>query len=237
VIPSLLLALALLGPPDAAEPAHAQADPDGAATADPVQATTVAGEAAPAAATTPAPTPSLGGWRHALFLGAQANWLVSKEDSRYEFRSFALGYHGSIGARGAFLDASYLVPLQARQDGDTYTTNNYYRRRAGLDLLLGFNWRWAMPRNWEGEAGPALHTTFIYLPGKGGYRDFTATPLGLGAAGAVWWRTGARWLGRAVTVGGSLAAAYDLSDPIHAYDLAHGFMLRFALTVGLGGRT
>jgi hypothetical protein len=248
----IVLALALSGeaPPEDPEPpllepaaaasvaAVADADPALAASAtpEPVPATTVA-PAPPPAPVAPPPRPSLGGWRHAFAVGGQVNWLVSNEDSRYQFRSASFGYHGSVGARGAFLDLAYLVPLQARQDGATYTTGDYYRTRAGLDLLVGFNWRWALPRDLEAEAGPGLHATVIYLPGKDNYRDFTASPLGLGASGTFSWRTGKRWLSRAVTLGGSLAAAWDFTDPAHAGDLAHGWTIRFALTVGLGGRT
>jgi hypothetical protein len=252
VIAALVVAVALSAGAEPDTPAPATVAPAEAARADPATVASVdpafAGSATPevdpatTAAAAPAPLsppprPSLGGWRHAFAVGAQVNGLTSKEDSTYQFRCASFGYHGSIGARGAFLDLAYLVPLQARQDGATYTTGDYYRTRAGLDLLVGFNWRWALPRDLEVEAGPGLHATVIYLPGKDNYRDFTASPFGLGAAGAVAWRTGARWLGRAVTVGGSVGAAWDLRDPIHANDLAHGWMVRGAVTVGLGGRT
>ena len=246
MIAPFVLALAL----GAAEPVTPTLDPAAAASvASPAEVDpTLAGSAAPepalATSVTPTPPPnppaagpSLGGWRHAFAVGAQVNWLISNEDSQYQFRSASFGYHGSVGARGAFLDLAYLVPLQARQDGATYSTADYYRTRAGLDLLLGFNLRWALPRDLEVEAGPGVHGTFIYLPGKEGYREFTASPLGLGASGTCSWRTGKRWLSRAVTLGGSLAAAWDFTDPAHAGDLAHGWTLRLALTVGLGGRT
>jgi hypothetical protein len=247
MIAPVLLALAMAGPPDGAAASAAPTPPEVAppapASPGPVPPAAPAGVPATASSVIPAelshpPTPSTSvhGWRHALALGAQETSLQSKEGSEYGFRSATIGYLGSVGSRGAFLHASVVVPLQARQDGATYTTADYYRHRGGGDLLFGFNWRWSMQRGLEAEAGPGLHASFIYLPGKDGYRDFSAAPLGLGAAGVLSWDTGARQLGRAVTVGTYLGAAYDLRDPAHANDLAHGWMLRGGLSVGLGGR-
>ena len=213
----LLLALAVTGALDAADPAAASAGahPDLEAEV---------------------PRPDHRGWRHALGLGPHSTTFFSKEGSQYTFHSASLGYLGSLGAHGVFLHAFALVPLQARQDGHVYGTANYYRRRAGGDLLLGWHWRWSVRSDLEAEAGPGLHGTLIYLPGKVGYRDFSALPLGLGAGAVLWWRTGAQRFSRSVTVGTYASAAFDFRDPLHANDLAHGFTFRAGLTLGLGAR-
>jgi hypothetical protein len=260
MIAPLFLALALAGPPEAAAPPPATpaAPADGTTAESPTPPSAPPAAAPPASAPPPppagvavtasatiprelahpaAPAYSLRGWRHALALGAQGNALTSKEGSAYAFRSASIGYLGSVGSRGLYVQASWLVPLRASQDGASYATGDYYRRREGGDLLVGFNWRWSLPHGLEAEGGPGLHGTFIFLPGKDNYRDFTAAPLGLGAAGALSWDTGWRQLGRAVTAGGYFGAAYDLRDPAHANDLARGWMLRVGLTLGLGGRT
>jgi hypothetical protein len=172
------------------------------------------------------------GWRHALALGPHSTTFLSQEGSQYTFHSASLGYLGSVGEVGAFLHG---IPLQARQDGHVYATGDYYRTRSGLDLMTGPEWRFSF-RGAEAEVGPGLHGTFIYLPGKQGYSDFTACPLGLGAAAVVSWETRAERLSRAVTVGTYAGVAYDLWDPMHAGDIAHGFTFRVGAIVGLGER-
>lgn len=218
--PPLVLALFLAGALDAAGPA-APATP---------------GTDADRTSEAEEPAQDHGGWRHALGLGPHSTTFFSEEGSQYTFHSGSLGYLGSLGARGAFLHAFALVPLQARQDGSVYATGDYYRRRAGGDLLLGWQWRWSVRRDLEAEAGPGLHGTLIYLPGEIGYRDFSALPLGLGAGGVLRWGTGAQRLSRTVTVGAYASAAFDFYDPLRADDLAHGFTFRTGLLVGLGAR-
>jgi hypothetical protein len=176
------------------------------------------------------------GSRHMLGLGPHSTTFFSEEGSQYTFHSGSLGYLGSFGRRGVFVHAFALLPLQARQDGHVYATGDYYRRRAGADLLLGWQWRWSVRGDLEAEAGPGLHGTMIYLPAKRGYRDFSALPLGIGAGAVLRWGTGARRFSRPVTVGTYASAALDFHDPLRAGDLAHGFTLRAGLVVGLGPR-
>jgi hypothetical protein len=184
----------------------------------------------------PPPQPvSLDGWRHDAGLGAHSTTFKSKEGVQYTFHSVNLGYFGSVGSFGGFLHLSWVVPLRAREDGSSYATANYYRRRSGGDLLVGAQHRWALGTA-EVEAGPGIHTTLISLSGKTGYRDFSALPMGVGAAGVVRWKTGADWLSRAVTVGAYASVAYDFLDPAHANDLTHGFTFRLGVSVGLGAR-
>ncbi len=217
MIAPLLVALALAGTADPAAPG-APVTPD--------PGPEVAAEA----------QPSLGGWRHGIGLGLHSTTFSSKEGSQYTFHSASLGYLGSFGTRGAFLQAFALVPLQARQDGRVYSTSNYYRRRSGGDLLFGYHWRWRPRTGVEVEAGPGLHGTFVYLPGRQGYRDFSAFPVGLGASGVLWWGTGARRLSRAVNFGTYASVAYDFRDPLHADDIDHGYTFRVGVALGLGGR-
>ncbi len=175
------------------------------------------------------------GWRHAFALGPHSTTFFSKEGSQYTFHSLSFGYLGSLGRRGGFLDVFWLWPLQARQDGESYATANYYRRRTGGDLLLGPEMRWTV-RGAEAEAGPGFHGALIYLPGKEGYRDFYAFPMGAGLTGSVRWETRASRLSRAVTVGTYASLAYDFYDPMHGSDLAHGFTFRAGAVLGLGER-
>ncbi len=177
----------------------------------------------------------LTGWRHELMLGAHTTNFASSAGSHYAFHSAALGYAGSVGAVGPFLHVSALLPFQARQDGAVYATANYYRRRSGVDLLVGAQKRWTL-RTAELEVGPGFHATLIDLPGRPGYRDFTALPMGLGAAGVLRWHTGVERLARAVTFAATASVAYDFRDPAHANDLAHGFTFQVAVALGLGGR-
>lgn len=176
------------------------------------------------------------GWRHAIGLGPHSTTFFSKEGSQYTFHSGSLGYLGSVGRRGAFAHAFLLMPLQARQDGNVYATVNYYRTRSGGDLLLGPQLRWTVRGTIEAEAGPGLHGTFIYLPAKQGFRDFTALPVGLGAGAVLRWGTRKERLSRVVTVGTYASVAYDFYDPMHADDLTHGFTVRVGALVGLGER-
>jgi hypothetical protein len=176
------------------------------------------------------------GSRHALGLGPHSTTFFSEEGSQYTFHSGSVGYLGSTGVRGLYVNAFALMPLQARQDGRVYATANYYRRRIGGDLLLGWQWRWSVRHTLEAEVGPGLHGTLLYLPGKAGYRDFSAFPLGLGAGAVLRWGTGGHRLSRPVTVGAYASVAYDFYDPLRANDLDHGFTVRAGIVMGLGGR-
>jgi hypothetical protein len=242
--PSLLVLLIAAGALDAAPPS-APAPP-----ADPAAAASAAPAIVPLPPAPPPPggaipgdvpdavvegPPDHHGWRHAVGFGAHSTTFFSKEGSQYTFHSASLGYVASVGARGPFLHAFALLPLQARQDGHVYATSDFYRRRDGGDLLLGWQWRWLV-RCVEAEAGPGLHGTFLYLPGKPGYRDFSAFPLGLGAGTVLRWETRARRFSRPVTVGTYASIAYDFRDPLHANDLAHGFTFRAGVALGLGAR-
>ncbi len=248
---SILLAAFLLaaapaeGAPDASAPPTKTA-PAPAQEAAPSPATATPPASAPGLADSRGPIvetlderPEAGGghtgWRHALGLGSHSTTFFSNEGSQYTFHSGSLGYLVSYGRVGAFAHAFLLLPLQARQDGHVYATGDYYRTRSGGDLLAGPELRWTW-RGIEAEAGPGFHGTFIYLPGKLGYRDFTALPLGLGAETVLRWDTRKDRLARVVNVGTYASVAYDFWDPMHAGDLAHGFTFRLGVIVGLGAR-
>jgi hypothetical protein len=175
------------------------------------------------------------GWRHEIDLGAHTTHFSSKAGSHYEFNSATLGYAGSYGLTGPFVRFALLLPIQASQDGSTYATANYYRHREGGDLLFGIQHRWTV-RSTELEAGPGVHAMLIYLPGRPGYRDFSALPLGLGVGASLRWRTDKERLSRQVTVGTTASIAYDFRDPAHSEDLSRGFTFRIAIAVGLGAR-
>ena len=182
----------------------------------------------------PPPDPHAG-WRHDAGLGAHSTLFTSKEGADYVFHSASVGYLGSVGSSGGFLHLFLLLPLQARQDGIGYATANYYGLRTGSDLLIGAQHRWSLGSA-EVEAGPGFHMMFIYLPGKTGYRNFSALPMGVGAATVVRWRTHGELLSRTVTLGAYASVAYDYADPAHGNDLTHGLTFRIGATVGLGAR-
>lgn len=228
--PALLLAVAAAAALEAAAaPAPAAAEAEPAATT-------------PGAAPEPAPEPEAAprrddhrGERHALGLGPHGMTFFSNEGSQYTFYSASLGYLGSYGTRGLFVHALALLPLQARQDGHVYDTSGYYRRRTGLDLLLGWQWRFSMGEGVELEAGPGLHTTLLFLLGKPGYRDFSALPVGLGGGAILRFATGSRHYAWPVVLGAYASASLDLYDPLRADDLAHGFTFSAGAILGLGG--
>ncbi|WP_242354927.1 MULTISPECIES: hypothetical protein [unclassified Anaeromyxobacter] len=174
------------------------------------------------------------GSRHALAAGPHATTFFSEEGSQYTFLSGSVGYLGSLGVNGPFVHLFALLPLQARQDGRVYATGDYYRRRSGGDFLVGWQWRWSVRADLEAEAGPGLHGTLVYLPGKPGYRDFSALPLGVGGGAILRWRRGDHGFSQPITVGAYCALAYDLYDPLRADDLAHGFTFSTGFLLGLG---
>lgn len=177
-----------------------------------------------------------GGARHAITAGWHAMTFFSDEGSQYTFHSASLGYQGSWGNNRPFVSAAWLLPLQARQDGVVYPTSTYYSRRLGGDLLLGWQWRFRPWDGAEGEAGPGFHANLVWLPPKTGYREFVAFPMGLGAQGVVRWKTRQTAFSRTVVLGSYCAVSYDFHDPLHAYDLSHGFSFRLGLAASLGGR-
>jgi hypothetical protein len=231
-----LLVLALLGATEDTAPAGvgAPAAPPAREDAAPAEAS-AAPEEAGAAPELPRESrrrARLDGRRQELGLGWHGMTFRSEAGSRYVFHSLAIGYLGSYGSRGVFLHALGLLPIQARQDGHVYRTGNYYRRRSGGDLLVGWQWRWTFRRA-EAEAGPGLHATLLWLPGKPGYRDFSAFPVGVGGSAVVRWRAGARAFSRRVILGAFGSAALDLYDPLRANDLERGLTFQAGLTAGV----
>jgi len=226
-VPPLVLALSLAisaaGVPQAAsepEPEPAQA-PIGGADAKP--------------ASTP---PPMGGWREDLGLGLHSTTFWSHEDHHYTFHSLSFGYGSSWGSRGPFVHLTGLFPQQGREDGRVYALSPYYRLRYGGDLLTGFQWRWRAWDSVETETGAGVHALFLALKGIPGYRDFSASPLGLGGDAVLRWRTGHALGSWPLTVGLYGSAALDLYDPIHGDDLRHGFTFRTGVQIGLaqGGK-
>jgi hypothetical protein len=188
----------------------------------------------PAGVTPPADSvPELRGWRQDVGLGLHSTTFWSHSDHQYTFHSLGLGYLASWGRRGVFVHATALLPLQGREDGRASGLGQYYGPRWGGDLLTGFQLRWLAWHGLEAQAGAGPHATFVVLKGITGYRDFSASPLGLGGEASLRWRTGraiARWPLTAAVFG---SAAVDFYDPFHGNDLRHGFTFRVGLALGL----
>jgi len=193
----------------------------------------------PAPAVVPAPPPSApprsDGWRQGFGVGWHGTTFWNRESSHYTFHSLALGYIASRGARnGLLLHVSALVPLQAREDGRVYATHEVYGTRFGTDLLIGRQWRWRPAPRVEWEAGPGVHGTLLWLPGRPGYRDFSALLLGLGGETIVRWKPGARMRGMPMSLGSFASAAVDFYDPLRSNDLRGGLTFRAGMFAGFG---
>ena len=174
------------------------------------------------------------GWRQDLGLGLHSTTFWSNQGTQYTFHSLSLGYLNSWGRHGVFVHATGLLPLQGREDGHVYALHEYYGVRYGADLLTGYEWRWRAFENVEAETGGGFHFFFVNLKGLTGYRDFTASPFGLGGDGILRWRNRGRTLwGWPFTLGLYGSAALDLYDPVHGNDLRHGFTFRAGFLVGL----
>ena len=175
----------------------------------------------------------LHGWRRDAWTGLHTETFWSRAGSHYTVHSLGVGVLSSWGGRGLFLHLTGLLPLQARQDGRVYAVNDFYRLHYGGDLLTGYQWRWCATRAVEAEAGGGLHGAFLLLKGREGYRDFSASPLGLGGAAILRWRTAGRLGTWPVTVALAASTALDLYDPFHGNDLRDGFTFRLGVVVGL----
>jgi hypothetical protein len=191
-----------------------------------------AAAAASTTSTTAAPDPR-DGWRHEFSPAWEADVFWSKEGSHYTFHSLALGYLVSVGASGPFLHLSWLIPLQARQDGRIYAVSSVYQNSGGIDLLLGWQWRTTLSATLEVESGPGFHMDVLNLGGKPGLTNFNALQMGVGGMGILRWRPG--W--QPGKVGWSLGAvcslALDFLDPLRSNDLRLGAVVRLGAVLGV----
>lgn len=221
-----LLWTLLVGARGAAQPAEAPGGPGPGVTA----------PEAPAPETPPAVTATpdrRAGWRHEFSPAWHMATFFSEEDSHYTFHSLSLGYLMSVNASGPFVHLSFVVPLQARQDGRVHAVSSVYQNSGGIDLLVGWQYRWTLAEELEVESGPGAHMNLVNLGGKPGLTNFNALQLGVGGMSVLRWRPG--W--KPAQVGWSLgvvtALALDLYDPLRSNDLKYGFVLRLGGVVGV----
>src|SRR5678815_5526795 len=107
------------------------------------------------------------GWRHEFSPAWHMATFWSKEaGSHYTFHSLSIGYLMSVNAAGPFLHLSWVIPLQARQDGRVHSVSSAYQNAGGVDLLLGCQGRAAVTAEIEFEGGPGLHMNALNLGGK-----------------------------------------------------------------------
>src|SRR5207344_552178 len=106
-----------------------------------------------------------------------------KEGSHFTFHSLALGYLVSVVATAPLLHLSWLIPLQARQDGRVNAVSSVYQNSGGIDLLLGWQWRSTLSETLEVESGPGFHMDLLNLGGKPGLTNFNALQIGAGGMG------------------------------------------------------
>jgi hypothetical protein len=173
------------------------------------------------------------GTRQDVALALHSTTFWSKESSHYTFHSLALSYLRSSGASGPFMNLALFFPLQARQDGRVYYAGDIYGKRIGGDFLVGWQWRSQPLGTAEGELGPGLHATFLWLPGETGYSDFTAMPMGVGVQGKMRWKTGQKIGGSYLRLGGFASANADIVDFLRSNDLRFGLTFMAGVAMGL----
>ncbi len=186
-------------------------------------------EAAPASST----ADPRAGWRHAFSPAWHMATFSSREDSHYTFHSLSVGYLMSVNASGPFVHLSWVIPLQARQDGRVNAISSLYQNSGGIDALLGWQWRFTLSEAMELESGPGFHFNALNLGGLPGLTNFNALQLGLGGMGVFRWRP--RWKPASVgwSVGVVGALALDVYDPLRSNDLKLGVVTRFGAVVGV----
>ena len=188
---------------------------------------------APAPAEVSATADPRDGWRHEFSPAWHMATFWSKENSHYTFHSLSLGYLMSVNAAGPFLHLSWVIPLQARQDGRVHSVSSVYQNAGGVDVLLGFQWRKTLTPELEFEGGPGLHVNALNLGGKPGLTNFNALQIGPGGMTVLRWRRGWRPHKVGWTVGAVGALGIDLWDPLRSNDLKIGFVLRMGVVVGV----
>jgi hypothetical protein len=173
------------------------------------------------------------GWRHEFSPAWHMATFWSKENSHYTFHSLSLGYMMSVNAAGPFLHLSWVIPLQARQDGRVHSVSSLYQNGGGVDVMLGFQWRKTVTPEIEFEGGPGLHMNALNLGGKPGLTNFNSFQIGPGGMTVLRWRPGWRPHKVGWTVGAVGALGIDLWDPLRSNDLRIGFTLRMGVVLGV----
>jgi hypothetical protein len=205
----------------------------GVAVAHPVE-TQEAAAPPPPEAEVPATADPRDGWRHEFSPAWHMATFWSKESgSHYTFHSLSIGYLMSVNAAGPFLHLSWVIPLQARQDGRVHSVSSLYQNGGGIDLLLGWQWRKTVTPEIEFEGGPGLHLNVLNLGGKPGLTNFNALQIGPGGMTVLRWRPGWRPHKVGWTVGAVGALGIDLYDPLRSNDLRIGVALRLGVLLGV----
>ena len=173
------------------------------------------------------------GWRHEFSPAWHMATFWSKEGSHYTFHSLSIGYLMSVNQSGPFLHLSWVIPLQARQDGAVHSVSSVYQNAGGIDLLFGWQWRKTVTQEIEFEGGPGLHMNALNLGGKPGLTNFNALQVGPGGMTVLRWRPGWRPHKVGWTVGAVGALGIDLYDPLRSNDLRIGVTLRMGVILGV----
>ena len=205
----------------------------GVAAAHPVEAQDVPPGPPPAAEEVSATADPRAGWRHEFSPAWHMATFWSKEGSHYTFHSLSIGYLMSVNQSGPFLHLSWVIPLQARQDGNVHSVSSVYQNAGGIDLLLGWQWRKTVTQEIEFEGGPGFHMNALNLGGKPGLTNFNALQLGPGGMTVLRWRPGWRPYKVGWTVGAVGALGIDLFDPLRSNDLRIGVTLRMGVLLGV----
>ncbi|HTS79686.1 MAG TPA: hypothetical protein VMH40_03725 [Myxococcaceae bacterium] len=191
-----------------------------------------AGAPEPPEAVTTEADPS-GGWRHEFSPAWHMATFWSNEGSHYTFHSIALGYLMSVKSSGPYVHVSWVIPLQARQDGKVHSVSSIYQNAGGIDLLVGWQWRKTVTQTLEFEGGPGFHMNALNLGGQPGLSNFNAIQIGPGGMTILRWRPGWRPAKVGWTLGAVGALAFDVVDPLRSNDLRIGVALRIGAVIGV----
>ena len=164
---------------------------------------------------------------HSFFPIYNVTHLSTTEGDVYNFYSPGVNY--TFNARkqfGFFSSVSILFPRRSNQNGESYKTSDYYKRKLGTDLMMGAGMKFNTSERFCLVPSFGVHLNGIRLRGKELYKDFYNLSFGVGL------NLQARY-GISRHMDGTVFAStsWDFVDLIHQENkLKNGFVL----TLGLG---
>ncbi|MCP4598987.1 MAG: hypothetical protein GY847_00330 [Proteobacteria bacterium] len=174
-------------------------------------------------------TPTMAESKHAV--APVSNWahLHTDSDQVFDLLSIGVNYTYYKGADFGFFGlANVIFPLGAFQDGEYYSSPDYYSKIFGFDvfLCLGGNVKISEKLGIVPAAG--MHFNGLRLSGEK-YESFYSLTAGLGIAGLLYYN-----LTETLFMGGFISTAIDFLDFIYEEnDLKIGVILTIGLTIGI----
>ncbi len=146
------------------------------------------------------------------------NWtyINSSAGHKYHFHSPGVNYSFYRGADFGFLGSgSIILPLGAHQDGEFFSTPDYYARVFGFDLLLGLAGNVKITEEFGVITGGGVHMNGLLLSGNT-HHSFYSLTAGLGASALVYYA-----LSPTLFVGTILSSSVDMIEFVYAKDALH----------------